>query len=98
MSSQPTTVGVRRCTSFVEGRKPSWNRDFNQAGSRSLVDRRYHVIDGSLDPRPVRCGEYDDRYATTGEVLLMLEVRISSDKDVESISLGRVQQCSVCKP
>ena len=73
-------------------------------GADLLVRARYRCIDCldyrrqcTLEPRPARCEQYDDRDAALGQVLLVLEVSVGGHEDLEPILLSRGNENTVLK-
>ena len=73
----------------------SWNLDFEVRARSRAIYRSNDYVSDSLDPRPARCGKYNDGELSRHEILLMLEVRVGRHKDSETFLFSRVEQLSV---
>jgi hypothetical protein len=84
-----------RVVSILKGWTSSWNLDFDVRAWGRAIHRSNDCASDSLNPRPARCGKYNDGEPSRREILLRLEVRVGRYKDGEAFLLSRVEQLSV---
>ena len=77
--------------------EPLPDGNFDVASGDRLADCCDHTWQLSLDARPARREEHNDRDAATGQILLVLEAAVRGDEDFKPRRLGFGDQQTVLK-
>lgn len=81
-------------------RRASHHDDFAVASPGGLTYLPSDIVNHFLNSWPIGCTDDNDSDVSRLQVLLILEVRIRGDQDVESVTLGSIEQFAVgqCGP